>query len=79
MTGGTLPPGPVSEKVSVRHCVAVEAAVPLVVMVGKPFSMLSDDAVMVLESISRIKISRRLLYKILTVLELLKSIIWSFL
>ena len=33
MTGGTLPDGPVTEKVSVRHCVARLTAFPAPAMV----------------------------------------------
>ena len=48
MTGGTLPPGPVTEKVSVRHWVAVETLFPNPVFTTTPLSSNSIDVVVVL-------------------------------
>ena len=38
MTGGTLPAGPVSENVSVRHCVAVLTGAPAGLVMLPPIS-----------------------------------------
>ena len=48
MTGGTLPPGPVTENESVRHCVAVETITPFPVIVGTPLASEYADVVIVL-------------------------------
>ena len=48
MTGGTLPPGPVTEKVSVRHWVAVETVLPVPVAITTPLTSVSIEVEMVL-------------------------------
>jgi hypothetical protein len=42
MTGGTLAAGPVTEKVSVVHCVCSETGTPPVVVVTPPISVVTE-------------------------------------
>ena len=60
MTGGTLPAGPVNEKVSVRHCVAVLTAFPAAVAVLPPTSHPLDKVIVVGPAITKLLKSSRI-------------------